>query len=126
MASGPATNRTCGKAWPTAALSAAPAASVKRDRAPAKEESSDSSDDSDSSDSDSDDDEVTEKTKKALEALVSAKVAAAMPVHVAEKQAPAQYISYTPAHQGGEFNSGATQRIIGRGSTDPMSPPRFK
>ena len=72
--------------------------------------------------------ETTEKTKKALEALVSAKVAAAMPVHVAEKQAPAQYIRYTPAHQGGEFNSGATQRIIRMVEVqrDPMSPPRFK
>lgn len=27
-------------------------------------------------------------------------------------QAPAQYIRYTPAQQGGEFNSGAKQRVI--------------
>ena len=72
--------------------------------------------------------ETTEKTKKALEALVSAKIAAAMPVQAAEKQAPAQYIRYTPAHQGGEFNSGASQRIIRMVEVqrDPMSPPRFK
>lgn len=72
--------------------------------------------------------ESTEKTRKALEALVSAKVAAAMPVKAAEKQAPAQYIRYTPAQQGGDFNSGANQRIIRMVETqkDPMSPPRFK
>lgn len=72
--------------------------------------------------------ESTERTRKALEALVSAKVQAAMPVKAAEKQAPAQYIRYTPAQQGGEFNSGANQRIIRMVETqkDPMSPPRFK
>jgi len=34
----------------------------------------------------------TEKTRLALEKLVSGKIAAAMPVRAAEKQAPAQYI----------------------------------
>ena len=34
----------------------------------------------------------TEKTRLALEKLVSGKIAAAMPVKAAEKQAPAQYI----------------------------------
>ena len=72
--------------------------------------------------------ETTEKTKRALEALVQAKVAAAMPVKAAEKQAPAQYIRYTPATQGSDFNSGANQRIIRMVEVqrDPMSPPRFK
>ena len=72
--------------------------------------------------------ETTDKTRKALEALVAAKVAAAMPVKAAEKQAPAQYIRYTPATQGEEFNSGANQRIIRMVEVqkDPMSPPRFK
>jgi len=72
--------------------------------------------------------ESTEKTRKALEALVSAKVQAAMPVKAAEKQAPAQYIRYTPAQQNSEFNSGANQRIIRMVEVqkDPMSPPRFK
>lgn len=37
----------------------------------------------------------TEKTRMALEKLVSGKVAAAMPVRAAEKQAPAQYIRYS-------------------------------
>ncbi|CAN5951165.1 unnamed protein product [Sphagnum jensenii] len=51
-----------------------------------------------------------------------------MPVKAAEKQAPAQYIRYTPAHQSDEFNSGASQRIIRMVEVqrDPMSPPRFK
>ena len=38
--------------------------------------------------------ENTEKTRLALEKLISGKVAAAMPVRAAEKQAPAQYIRY--------------------------------
>lgn len=72
--------------------------------------------------------ESTEKTRKALEALVSAKVAAAMPVKAAEKQAPAQFIRYTPATQSDEHNSGANQRIIKMVEVqrDPMSPPRYK
>lgn len=67
---------------------------------------------------------------------MSAKVAAAMPVRAADKQAPAQYIRYTPAAQmsnaegegDGTFNSGASQRIIRMVEVqrDPMSPPRFK
>lgn len=72
--------------------------------------------------------EVTEKTRMALEALISAKVSAAMPVQAAEKQAPAQYIRYTPSQQSEGFNSGATQRIIRMVEVqkDPMEPPRFK
>lgn len=55
-----------------------------------------------------------------------------MPVKAAEKQAPAQYIRYTPAAQlsttPDAFNSGASQRIIRMVEVqkDPMSPPRFK
>lgn len=76
-----------------------------------------------------------EKTRQKLEAIVSAKIQAAMPVKAAEKQAPAQFIRYTPASQltttdeeGGTFNSGASQRIIRMVEVqrDPMSPPRFK
>ena len=72
--------------------------------------------------------ETTEKTRKALEELVSAKMKAAMPVRAADKQAPAQFIRYTPATQSEEFNSGANQRIIRMCEVqrDPMSPPRFK
>ena len=72
--------------------------------------------------------ENTEKTKNALEALVQSKIAAAMPVRAADKQAPAQYIRYTPSQQGAAFNSGAKQRIIRMVEVqkDPMEPPRFK
>lgn len=36
--------------------------------------------------------QLTEKTRQALDKLVSQKIAAAMPVRAADKQAPAQYI----------------------------------
>jgi len=51
-----------------------------------------------------------------------------MPVRAAEKTAPAQYIRYTPAQQGTEFNSGAGQRIIRmvEAQKDPMEPPKYK
>ncbi|KAL8576199.1 SNW domain-containing protein 1 [Nucella lapillus] len=70
----------------------------------------------------------TEKTRAALEQLVSGKISAAMPVRCAEKQAPAQYIRYTPSQQGVAFNSGAKQRIIRMVEVqkDPMEPPKFK
>lgn len=72
--------------------------------------------------------ENTEKTRMALEKLVSGKISAAMPVRHAEKQAPAQYIRYTPSQQGVAFNSGAKQRIIRMVDVqrDPMEPPKFK
>jgi SNW domain-containing protein 1 len=72
--------------------------------------------------------ETTEKTRKALDAIVQAKIQAAMPARAADKQAPAQFIRYTPATQSEEFNSGANQRIIRMCEVqrDPMSPPRFK
>lgn len=72
--------------------------------------------------------ELTEKTKQALEKLTNAKISAAMPVKAAPKAAPAQYIRYTPAQQGGAFNSGAKQRVIRmvEAQVDPMEPPRFQ
>merc|ERR1712226_1728848 len=72
--------------------------------------------------------DTTEKTRQALEKLVQGKISAAMPVRHAEKQAPAQYIRYTPSQQGVAFNSGAKQRIIRmvEVQSDPMEPPRFK
>ncbi|KAI2651713.1 SNW domain-containing protein 1 [Labeo rohita] len=72
--------------------------------------------------------ELTEKTRTALEKQVSQKIAAAMPVRAADKQAPAQYIRYTPSQQGLAFNSGAKQRVIRmvEMQKDPMEPPRFK
>lgn len=80
---------------------------------------------------DADDDAVkdaTERTRAALEKLTSSKISAAMPVRAAEKTAPAQFIRYTPAQQGEQFNSGASQRVIRMVDVqkDPMSPPRFK
>lgn len=56
------------------------------------------------------------------------KISSAMPVRCAEKQAPAQYIRYTPSQQGVSFNSGATQRVIRmvEQPKDPMEPPKFK
>ncbi|XP_002741369.2 SNW domain-containing protein 1-like [Saccoglossus kowalevskii] len=72
--------------------------------------------------------ETTEKTRKALEKMVQSKISAAMPVRHAEKQAPAQYIRYTPSQQGVSFNSGAKQRVIRMVEVqkDPMEPPKFK
>ncbi len=51
-----------------------------------------------------------------------------MPVQHAEKQAPVQYIRYTPSQQEPAFNFGAKQRIIQMVEVqkDPMKPPRFK
>lgn len=72
--------------------------------------------------------EATESTRAALEKLTASKISAAMPVRAAEKTAPAQYIRYTPAQQGQQFNSGASQRVIRmvEAQKDPMEPPKFK
>jgi len=72
--------------------------------------------------------ETTESTRAALEKLTASKISAAMPVRAVDKQAPAQYVRYTPAQQGAAFNSGAQQRVIRmvEAQRDPMSPPRFK
>ncbi|KAL5288941.1 SNW1 family protein [Megaselia abdita] len=72
--------------------------------------------------------ETTDATRKALEKLTNQKISAALPVRHAEKQAPAQYIRYTPSQQGDAFNSGAKQRVIRmvEAQVDPMEPPKFK
>ncbi|CAG2249911.1 SNW domain-containing protein 1-like isoform X2 [Mytilus edulis] len=72
--------------------------------------------------------DTTEATRQALEKLVNTKISAAMPVKAADKQAPAQYIRYTPSQQGMAFNSGAKQRVIRMVEVqkDPMEPPKFK
>ncbi|CAF1312554.1 unnamed protein product [Didymodactylos carnosus] len=72
--------------------------------------------------------EKTEKTRQALEKMIATKVSAALPVQHAERQAPVQYIRYTPSQQGAGFNAGAKQRIIQMVEVqkDPMEPPRFK
>ncbi|KAK0134063.1 SNW domain-containing protein 1 [Merluccius polli] len=67
--------------------------------------------------------ELTEKTRAALDKQVSQKIAAAMPVRAADKQAPAQYISKewpsTRVRSRGSFRMVEMQK-------DPMEPPRFK
>lgn len=72
--------------------------------------------------------DTTEATRKALEQLTQTKISAALPVRCADKQAPAQYLRYTPSQQGDEFNSGSNQRIIRMVEVqkDPLEPPRFK
>lgn len=72
--------------------------------------------------------DITEKTRQALQRITNSKIAAAMPVRCAEKQAPSQFIRYTPSQQGAAFNSGAKQRVIRlvEAQVDPMEPPRFK
>uniref|UniRef100_F1L1L4 SKI-interacting protein SKIP SNW domain-containing protein n=1 Tax=Ascaris suum TaxID=6253 RepID=F1L1L4_ASCSU len=72
--------------------------------------------------------ERTESTRLALEKITASKVASALPVRHAEKQAPVQYIRYTPSQQGGGHNSGAQQRIIRmvEEQKDPMEPPKFR
>lgn len=73
-------------------------------------------------------DDITERTRQQLMKITNSKIAAAMPVRAAEKQAPAQFIRYTPSQQGAAFNSGAKQRVIRlvEAQVDPMEPPRFK
>ena len=73
-------------------------------------------------------DELSQKTARALQKIIDAKIAGAMPVRCAEKQAPAQYIRYTPSQQGQSFNSGAKQRVIRmvEAQVDPLEPPKFK
>lgn len=72
--------------------------------------------------------DITEKTRLALEKLTNQKIVAAMPVRALEKQAPAQYIRYTPSQQGDAFNSGAKQRVIRmvEAQVDPLEPPKFR
>lgn len=72
--------------------------------------------------------EITEATRRALEKKTSAKIAASLPVRVASKAPPPQYIRYTPSQQGDGYNSGAKQRVIRlvEAQVDPMEPPRFK
>merc|ERR1711953_19443 len=73
-------------------------------------------------------DEVTQSTREALEKLTNEKISASMPGQCAKKQAPAQYIRYTPSEQGVGFAGGAKQRIIRmvEVQVDPMEPPRFR
>ncbi|KAF7278040.1 hypothetical protein GWI33_008812 [Rhynchophorus ferrugineus] len=73
-------------------------------------------------------DDVTEKTRRALMKITNSKIAAAMPLRVADKQGPAQFVRYTPSQQGPAFNSGAAQRIVSivEAQVDPLEPPKFQ
>ena len=72
-------------------------------------------------------DKTTEETRLALEKIIQTKISAALPAKTAEKRAPVEYIRYTPALQGEQFNSGCKQRLIHMMELqkDPMEPPRF-
>ncbi|XGW05519.1 hypothetical protein V3C99_016122 [Haemonchus contortus] len=72
--------------------------------------------------------EQTERTRLALEKITESKVASALPVRHAEKQAPAQYIRYTPSQQSQGHAAGSQQRIIRmvEEQKDPMEPPKFR
>ena len=63
----------------------------------------------------------------ALEQITLSEVKAALLVRAAEKTGPAQFIRYTSAKQGSEFNPGARQRIIKmvKVQKDPMEPTRL-
>ncbi|GMT09499.1 hypothetical protein PFISCL1PPCAC_796 [Pristionchus fissidentatus] len=70
--------------------------------------------------------DITEATRLALEKITRGKVESALPVRHAEKQAPAQFVRYTPSQQSGA--AGSQQRIIRmvEEQKDPMEPPKFK
>ncbi|GMR57303.1 hypothetical protein PMAYCL1PPCAC_27498 [Pristionchus mayeri] len=70
--------------------------------------------------------DITEATRMALEKITRSKVESALPVRHAEKQAPAQFVRYTPSQQSGA--TGSQQRIIRmvEEQKDPMEPPKFK
>ena len=62
------------------------------------------------------DEEEVEKTvrdtKEAMERLVAGKLNVAQPTTLAPQPGGPTYIKYTPAQQGPQYNSGASQRII--------------
>jgi hypothetical protein len=54
----------------------------------------------------------TQQTREALEKLVAGKIAAAQPKTLPAQPGAPSFIKYTPAQQGSQYNSGASQRII--------------
>ncbi len=71
--------------------------------------------------------ESTEKTKAALERITQQKLMASQPTKgIHTESAEPQYIRYTPAQKGEQFNSGATTRIVRmvEVASDPMEPPK--
>ena len=66
-------------------------------------------------------------TKAVIEARVNGTLAANQPKSLPAQPGAPQYIKYTPAKQGPEYNSGASHRIIKMHTVavDPMQPPKF-
>ena len=56
--------------------------------------------------------QATEKTRLALEKITHGKVSSALPVRHAEKQAPDQYIRYTPSQQAGNHAAGNLIKFV--------------
>ena len=71
---------------------------------------------------------ATAKTKAAFDGLVGGQLANAAPTRIKKHNADAQYIRYTSAQQGEQYNGGAAQRVIRMVNlqNDPMAPPKFK
>lgn len=67
-------------------------------------------------------------TRAIIEARVTGSIAAAQPKNIAPQPGAAQFIKYTPAKQGPEYNSGASSRVIQMHEVahDPLEPPKFR
>ena len=72
--------------------------------------------------------QTAKETEAALLAVVTTKLHAQQPKQLPKQPGDAQYIKYTPAQQGKQYNSGAGQRIIKMQDmpVDPMEPPKFR
>lgn len=72
-------------------------------------------------------DATLEATRAVIEARVNKTMAANQPKSLPGGPAAPQYIKYTPAKQGPEYNSGASHRIIKMHEVpvDPLQPPKF-
>jgi len=72
--------------------------------------------------------EATAKTKAAFDGMVGGQLANAAPTRIKKHDSDAQYIRYTSAQQGEQFNGGAAQRVIRMVNVqnDPLAPPKFK
>lgn len=57
-------------------------------------------------------DKVAAETASALGLVVDSKISAAQPKTLPKQPGAPTYIKYTPAQQGPQYNSGASQRII--------------
>lgn len=66
-------------------------------------------------------------TRAVIEARVNGTMAANQPKTLPQRPGAPQFIKYTPARQGPEYNSGASHRVIKMHTVpvDPMEPPKF-